>query len=91
MFVHIGLNEFVGHHLAANPDEDAAELRRRLRDAVAAKRAGARCDCGAPIWAIGSAVSHYACFTCLTGESDPSEDYEIDEAMEPQDRDAEKG
>ena len=24
-----------------------------------------------------------ACFTCITGEADPSDDYEIDEALEP--------
>jgi hypothetical protein len=34
-----------------------------------------------PIWAIGSAVVGNACFTCITGEADPSSDYEIDEVL----------
>ena len=29
---------------------------------------------------IGSAEAGNACFTCITGESDPSQDYEIAEA-----------
>lgn len=81
MFRPISFDDFVRLHLAANPGEAKAEFLRRLRDAVAAKRAGERCDCGEPIWAIGSAVAHYACFTCITGVADPSEDYEIDEAL----------
>jgi hypothetical protein len=43
-------------------------------------QAGARCHCGEPIWVIGSAEAGHACFTCITGEADPSEDYEIAEA-----------
>jgi hypothetical protein len=49
----------------------------RMADA----RQGARCHCGAPIWAIGSAVVGNACFTCITSEADPSSDYEIDEVL----------
>jgi hypothetical protein len=30
---------------------------------------------------IGSAISGNACFTCITGESFPTEDYEIDTAI----------
>ena len=86
MFTPIGFDAFVRLHLKANPGEDNKEFRRRLREAVAAKQAGAQCDCGEPIWAIGSAVSHYACFACITGEADASEDYEIDEALETRDR-----
>ena len=82
VFTPISFEDYVRRHLGANPGEDKAEFQRRLRDAVDAKRAGQRCDCGEPIWAIGSAVSHYACFTCITGEANASEDYEIDEALE---------
>lgn len=58
--------------------------RRELIDAFTAtledKRAGAACMiCGAPIWAAGSAITgSYMCFTCITGEADDSEDYEIE-------------
>jgi len=35
--------------------------------------------CGAPIWAVGSAITGTnMCFTCTTGEADDSEDYEIE-------------
>ncbi len=86
MFTPISFEDYVRRHLAVNPVEDNKEFRRRLREAVAAKQAGAQCDCGEPIWAIGSAVSHYACFACITGEADASEDYEIDEALKTRDR-----
>ena len=44
--------------------------------------AGARCQCGAPIWIIGSAQTGLGCFACITGQSDPDQDYEIDVADE---------
>jgi hypothetical protein len=57
---------------------------RLLRSALASARAGARCECGGPIWVIGSAEVGLSCFTCITGEADPSDDYEIAEAMDVQ-------
>jgi hypothetical protein len=41
-----------------------------------------KCDCGNSLWVIGSAVAGNACFTCITHESVPDKDYEIDEACE---------
>lgn len=32
------------------------------------------CDCGSPIWRYGQSGM---CFSCTTGESDASEDYEV--------------
>jgi hypothetical protein len=75
----ISIEKFIQKHLQSNRNEKESSFRQRLRDAIDAKKAGRNCDCGEPIWAIGSAVSHYACFTCITGEADASEDYEIDE------------
>ncbi len=80
-FKPISFDDYVARHLAANKDEKEADFRERLRDAVEAKRAGQRCDCGEPIWAIGSATAGYSCFTCITGESNPSEDLEIDTVL----------
>jgi hypothetical protein len=91
MFTPISFEDYCRHHLAANPGEDEKEFRRRLREAVAAKQSGAQCECGEPIWAIGSAASHYACFTCITGEADASEEYEIDEALDRVHRPKAKG
>jgi hypothetical protein len=80
-FSPISFEEYVALHVEANRDENERDFRQRLKDAVSAKRAGQLCECGEPIWAIGSAAAHYACFTCLTGEVDPSDDYEIHEAL----------
>lgn len=60
----------------------AAEVTARLEAALAAHLAGERCHCGEPIWVIGSAEAGHTCFTCITGEVDPSEDYELAEALD---------
>jgi len=79
-FVPIKLGDYVRLFLKSNRGETAKEVTARLRSALEAYQAGARCDCGEPIWVIGSAEAGHACFTCITGEADPSEDYEIAEA-----------
>ena len=81
-FVPIGVEEYVKLHMESNPDEDPATLLESIRRCVSAALAGARCHCGEPIWVIGSAFAGHACFTCITGEGFPSEDYEIDEVLE---------
>jgi len=42
---------------------------------------GERCSCGNDIWVIGSASVGNSCFTCITGEGYPTDDYEIDLAL----------
>jgi hypothetical protein len=81
-FVPIRMEEFIKLYRKSNPGERPDEFISLLRRSVADARQGARCHCGAPIWAIGSAVVGNACFTCITGEADPSSDYEIDEVLE---------
>ncbi|WP_457290252.1 hypothetical protein [Pedobacter sp. UYP24] len=39
---------------------------------------GRKWGCGNPIWAVGGAEAGYYCFTYITGETVPDEDYEID-------------
>ena len=80
-FVPIRMDEFIKLHRKSNPGERPDEFITLLRSSVADARQGARCHCGAPIWAIGSAVVGNACFTCITGEANPSSDYEIDEVL----------
>jgi len=60
-------------------EEGHDDLHGVLKEALAAKKAGAKCPiCGKPIWAAGSGITgDYMCFTCTTGEVDDSEDYEI--------------
>ena len=81
-FVPIQIADYVKMHLESNRGENAADVTARLRSALEAYKAGHRCSCGAPIWVIGSAETGLICFTCITGESDPSEDYEIAEACD---------
>jgi len=80
MFTYISVEEFADAVVKNNKDANRRELIASLREALAAKRNGARCMiCGAPIWAAGSAVTGTnMCFTCTTGEADDSEDYEIE-------------
>ena len=77
VFIPISIDDYVQKHLANNPGVDRADLIRRLQSALASARAGVRCECGGPIWVIGSAEVGLSCFTCITGEADPSDDYEI--------------
>ncbi len=53
----------------------AGELKRNLEEFKKRKIQGELCNCGNPIWIIGSAITGKGCFTCITGESDCSDDY----------------
>ena len=75
------MDEYVRKHLAANPGTDRADLIERLRSALASARAGAKCACGGRVWVLGSAEVGLSCFTCITGEMHPGEDYELSEAI----------
>jgi hypothetical protein len=79
-YVPISLEDFAESYRKTNPDEDAKAYRTAMVEAVEAKKSGAVCaQCGAPIWAVGTAtVGWNGCFTCISGEADSSEDYEID-------------
>jgi len=77
--VKITTEKFAKMYVKNNPGEIFNEIKSNLKTALKRKKAGAICvNCGEPIWAAGSAIVGFnGCFTCITGESDPSEDYEI--------------
>ena len=77
-FTPIRLDDYVDEHLRANADVERKDLVERLHYAIAASQRGERCQCGEPLWIIGSAEVGLSCFTCITGESHPDKDYEID-------------
>lgn len=81
-FVPISLRDYLDKHMKANPRDDRADVAARLESAAQAYREGHRCDCGEPIWIIGSAIAGSACFTCITGSACPDKDYELDIAFE---------
>ena len=85
-FVPISIDDYVTKFLAANSGSKRSEVTARLKETLADFKAGAHCSCGAPIWVIGSAEVGNACFSCITGEAYPNEDYEIAEACIPERR-----
>ena len=80
-FKPISFDGYVARYLKANKDENELDFRKRLREAVEARKSGRLCACGNPIWAVGSSVSGYRCFSCITGEAASCGDFEIDEAL----------
>lgn len=77
-FTSIALDDYIEKHVQANPNVSRQDIRTRLEFAIAAHLAGKHCSCGANIWVVGSAETGLACFTCITGEAYPNDDYEID-------------
>lgn len=75
----ISITKFVKETIKCNPGTNSDELTASCKEALRLKHSGASCIiCGSPIWAAGAALTgNYMCFTCMTGESDDSEDYEI--------------
>jgi hypothetical protein len=80
LFIPISIDDFMEMLEENNPTEDVKGFRTALERAAKAKNSCAACDhCGSLIWAIGTAlVGWNTCFSCLTGEADCTEDYEID-------------
>ena len=79
-FIPIKLEDFIGRYLEDNPGASRQEIEEGLQYALEAYKKGVRCECGEPIWVIGSALVGSSCFTCITGEATPDDDFEIDEA-----------
>ena len=78
--VPISINKFIKDYMKNNNGESEQIVKKNLQEAVKRKKEGAVCSiCGQPIWAIGSSIAFEGCFSCITGEADDSEDYEIDE------------
>ena len=75
-FIPVSFDDYVERHLQANPKDDRAEFIESLQYALDAAKRGERCQCGEPIWIIGSAVVGLGCFTCITGDAVP-DDFEI--------------
>ncbi len=80
-FKKISINKYVELQLKRNPAENKTDLEKRLKSALEDYKKGVKCSCGNDIWVIGSAAAGNSCFTCITGESMPTDDYEIDSAI----------
>ena len=80
-FKAISIKDYVNLHLASNPDITKSEALERINRALNDFNTGVKCHCGRNIWVIGSAFLGNSCYTCITGEDYPSDNYEIDEAL----------
>ena len=78
MFEPISIKKYVDLYIKANPAEKKHEVEERLRDILNRALSGTRCRCDNPIWVVGGAE---AGLSCITGESTPNEDFEIDEHL----------
>lgn len=80
-FIPISIDKYVKIYLKSNPSEKEKDVREFLKSALADYHNGVKCSCGNDLWVIGSAAVGNGCFTCITGESHPTGDYEIDSAI----------
>lgn len=83
-FRKISIEKYIELHLKINPSENKNDLEKRLKSALKDYKNGIKCPCGNDIWVIGSAAVGNSCFTCIAGESEPTDDYEIDSAIKKQ-------
>ena len=77
-FKKITLEKYIALHVKSNPTESKANIEKALKTALKDYQSGVKCSCGNDIWVIGSAFVGNGCFTCITGEAYPTDDYEID-------------
>lgn len=80
-FKSITINDYIKKHIASNPDTNEKSVKGALERALNDFKNKVKCSCGNDIWVIGSAFAGNACFTCITGENYPTEDFEIDAAI----------
>jgi len=80
-FTMISLDKAVEIHCGANPSHEPDDVRAQFEEALSNRELGEMCEtCGdLPVWVCSDSGM---CFPCTTGESDASEDYEI-EAVQP--------
>jgi hypothetical protein len=80
-FTPISKQEYVALHLMNNPSTNEAELRNNLDNTLTDFNNRIKCSCGKDIWVIGSASLGNGCYSCLTGETLPTDNYELDSVV----------
>ena len=76
-FNKISIDGFLDQFKKNNKNTDLSSLKKDLLYFKGLNEKEAQCSCGNAIWIIGSAIVGKGCFTCITGEADTSNDYEI--------------
>lgn len=77
-FNYLSIDEYVKTTIDQDSNLNTQELVKSLEQFKARKLKGELCDCGNEIWIVGSAISGKGCFSCITGETDSSGDYEVE-------------
>ena len=67
--------------MRSNPKSSERKVKNNLLRALNDFESGVHCACGNDLWVIGSSFSGNGCFSCITGETDSSQDFEIDKAL----------
>jgi len=80
-FKKISIENYIELHLKQNPTANKTEIKEKLEEALRDYQKEIKCACGNDIWVIGSAFIGNGCFTCITGDRMPEDDYEIDSAI----------
>jgi hypothetical protein len=80
-FTPISIDSYVKIHLKNHPEQTEEKLRMLLKTSLENYQNGIKCSCGSDIWVIGSAFVGNQCFSCITGEKNPIDEYELDSAI----------
>ncbi len=80
-FIPISIDSYIKKHISNNPNENEKKLRECLNSALADYEKGVKCSCGNALWVVGSATVGNSCYTCITGNRYPNDDYEIETAI----------
>lgn len=77
--INVSIEEYADIVANANSRLERERVVEWLKQSLESKKNGAICiRCGKPIWAAGSAITgRYMCFSCLTGERNDTDDYEV--------------
>ena len=80
-FTPISKEALVESYLKNNPGDSRDEIESAVERSLDFYRKRKKCTCGNPIWVVVSTLTGAACFTGITGEAKPDDDYEIEEAI----------
>ena len=77
-FTPISIENYLDRHMRSNPDQKRDEVRGAIEEMIQLHKNGGRCSCGREIWVVGSAAAGWpGCFSHITGEAYPDDDFEI--------------
>lgn len=73
-FTPISIDNYVKIHLKNHPNETEENVQKLLNASLTNFQNGIKCSCGNDIWVIGSAFAGIKCFSCITGNNNPTDE-----------------